>query len=274
MTAFVRERSDADWYRGLKIPASVLLNIDEKTKKAISGTGGTWTPSAAIILGGAGLELQCGMQLSGGATVYPGVGKNYKFGDDDYFTFAAPVSRVIDESPMSVRAMSFPREMKPVGSTVTSAHCFQMRRLGARARFPLKIPDGARLNTARVVFRVAIAHANVPDYLPKARVVRITAAGVVSKYPHQSNATAEPDGWVRFARPATGADWYAAGAQQNLDITFDSSDSTTVSRADTSLYSYALEWWDEHGTNAFTADDGSLIDHLVLTVVSPDLRPY
>lgn len=280
MTHFARELSDAGWYRGLKVPASVLLNIDEKTKKAVSGTGGTYTPSSAIIIGGAGLELQCGALLYGGATVFPAVGKNYQFTDDDYFRFETPLARTIDDSPLLLLGIvtSIPREAMPaIAATGTVTPSLRTRRQGATLRLPLRIPDGARLSGVDVSFKVGVAHANVPTLLPRARVVRIAASGEVTKYPHQSDATADPDGWVPFARPASGAAWYAAGALQTLSLTYDATQSVQ-DQADRSAYDYALEWTEESGTNAFadvaSGEMGNHLVHLKLTVHLPDLRPY
>lgn len=277
MSHFTRERNDAGcYYRGYvgagNELATVIRNIDEKTKKAISGTGGTWAPSSAIIIGGAGLELQCGLQLTN-ATAAPGAGKAFRFGDDDYFQFASPVSRTIDDSPLAVLgAFTLQREARAwlaVSNSTTPA--LRTKHAGARLMLPIRIPDGSRLATLQVGFKVGQAHADVPVVLPTARVVRCAADGTIDQYPDNTTATRTPDGWVSPTRPPSGADWYAAGALQTFDITFDADDGE---RADTSTYGYAVQWRDESGTNAFADDVGNYLVHLKMTIYSQDLRPY
>lgn len=276
MSHFTRERNDAGYYRGYVGAggelATVLRNIDEKSKKAISGTGGTWAPSSAIIIGGAGMQLQCGMQLTN-ATANPGAGKAFRFGDDDYFQFDAPVARTIDDSPLAICGVfTLQREARAwmeVASTITPA--LRTKHAGARLMLPLRIPDGSRLGTLQVAFKVGQSHANVPVALPTARVVRCAADGTIDQYPNNTTATRSPDGWVSPARPASGALWYAAGALQAFDITFDE---VAGERADTSTYGYAVQWRDESGTDAFADDVGNYLVHLKLTVYQPDLRPY
>lgn len=272
MSRFSRELSDAGWYRGLKIPASVIRNIDEKTKKAISETGGTWSPSAPIILGGEGLELQCALQLTN-ATANPGAGYYFIFGDDDYFQNEALVSRTIDDSPQLMSgSFSGGREFVAYCNDSTGAASMMARHPGARGRFPLRIPDGSYLAAVAISFRVGTAHANVPATLPKARVVRIAADGTITPHPDCTNDV-ERDGWLSPALPASGVLWYAAGAIQTLTLNFDY---TITDQADTSTYAYALEWIEEDGTNAFnpTNDEGNHVVHLCTTVYQPDLRPY
>jgi hypothetical protein len=272
MSNFARERLDSAWYRGLQIPQAVLLNIDEKTKKAVSGTGGTWAPSSAINLGGAGLELQCGMQLTL-ATAAPSSGNAFRFGDDDYFNHAALVSRTIDDSPLQILAHhTLGREARPwaaVATTTTPA--LRTKRAGAFLRIPIRIPDGSRLSTVAISFKVGQSHANVPATLPSARVVRMSADGLIEQYPNAATTLYEPEGWVSPALPVSGVAWYAAGALQTLTLTYSY---LLAPVADTSVYSYAVEWREEEGTGAFTDAVGNYLVHLKQTVYSADLRPY
>jgi hypothetical protein len=278
MSAFVRERVDRDWYRGLKVPAAVLLNIDEKTKKAVSGTGGTWAPSAAITVGGAGLELQCALQLTG-ALATPAAGKFFIFGDDDYFQNDALVSRVITvPSTTLLGDMTLEREATFSGDLTTTPPRIQTRRPGSLTRFPLWIPDGSFLSTVVISFRVFQAHASAP-YPPKARVVRIAADGTISQHPNPSGVV-DPDGWFSIALPASGAAWYAAGVIQTHTLTYSYS---VTEQTDSEMYGYALEWSEEH--NSLTSPSvafaplgtsfiGNIIENIKVTIYQPDIRPY
>lgn len=277
MAHFTRERIDRDWYRGLPVPHTVIRNIDEKTKKAVSRTGGTWTPSSAITIAGAGLELQGLLDLSThGSKAFPGSGKNFIFGDDDYFRFDTPLSKSIDDTPLLLLGnYTYTREAIPwmnVANTTTPA--LRTKRPGAFLRVPIRIPDGARLASVEISWAVGQSHSNVPASLPQARVVRISADGTIEKYPDQTDATHDPNGWVSPTRPASGALYTNSNNIQTFTLTYDSTDGE---RADRSLYSYAVEWIDESGTNAFdpaAGDIGNYLVHLILSVKIPDLKPY
>lgn len=272
MTHFLRERSDADWYRGLKVPETVIRNIDEKSALAVSGTGGSYAPSSPIYLGGAGLELQGSMTLSGTAAVFPAVGKNYKFGDDDYFKFTTLRARTIVDSPQLLLSKDqLQREARPWGTTGTVAPSLRTKRANAHLLMPIRIPDGSFLYAVEIGFKVGQTHANVPANLPRARVVRITRDGVIQQHPNPASTVFDPEGWNQFPVPASGAAWYAAGVLQTMTLSYDY---TVTERADTSLYAYAVEWYDEWGTNSFPNDLGTDLIYLKITVYQSDVRPY
>lgn len=273
MSAFTRELPDSGWYRGLKIPASVLRNIDEKTKKAVSGTGGAYSPSQPIIIGGEGIELQCGVLLAGGAHVVPAAGKAIRFGDDDYFVHGTPQVRTIDQCPMEFwpSGLGIPAHARIyLDSTIATVPAIRTVRADAFLRLPLRIPDGAILTAFSIDFKVGQTHANVPTTLPSARVIRVAADGTIDQYPSPTTVQREPGGWVSPALPASGALWYAAGALQTLTLTFSAAGVPT----DTSQYAYAVEWREESGADSFTNYVGNYLVHFRFTVRQPDLRPY
>jgi len=272
MSHFERELTNAGWYRGLKVPETVIRNIDQKTLLAVSGTGGTWAPSSPIILGGEGLELQCAMLLSGAASVLPAVGKNYVFGDDDYFKFDSLRTRIINDSPQLLLAKDqLQREARPWGTTSTLAPSLRTKRANAHLLMPIRIPDGSFLSTVEIGFKVGQSHASVPANLPKARVVRIGRDGVLQQHPNPISSVYDPDGWIQFPVPASGAAWYAAGALQTMTLSYDYA---KTEAANTSLYGYAVEWYDEWGTGSFPNDVGNYLIYFKLTVYEADTRPY
>jgi hypothetical protein len=272
MSHFTRERTDAAWYRGLKIPHTVIRNIDEKTKLGVSGNGGSWAPSSAIIIGGAGLELQSDILLSGTAKAQPGTGKNFVFGDDDYFRFSASRTRIIHDSPLlTLSKETLQREARPWSSVSTAVPSLRTKRPNARVVCPLRIPDGGRLSEIVIGFMVGQSHADVPTILPKARAIRIAADGTFTQHPYPTTSGHDPDGWVVPATPVSGAAWYNGGAIQTLTLTYDQ---TLLPGADTSLYGYAVEWVEESGTNAFADDVGNHLVYFKTTVYVDDMRPY
>lgn len=275
MTRFARERTDAQWYRGLKIPETVIRNIDEKTKLAVSGSGGSWAPTNPIILEGEGLELQCALQLEGGTTALakPGTGSAFIFGDDDYFRFTTRRTRIIHDSPfLRMGKESYQREARPWGNVLSSIPpSIRCRRANAHLIFPLRIPDGSYLASVEIGFYVGQSHANVPSVLPHARIIRIDTGGVYEQHPNPTTSVRDREGWVYPTTPVSGAAWYNGGAMQALTLTFDHA---AMDPADTSVYAYGVEWYDESGTNAYTDDIGTHLVYFKTTVYQEDLRPY
>jgi hypothetical protein len=273
MTHFLRELPDAGYFVGQSVPSSLVRNIDEKTRKAFSSTGGTYAPSSPIIIGGAGLELQCGIVIGDAAAVAPGVGQNYVFGDDDYFQFSSPVTRVIDDSPLQLlsNVRTNPRDIRAIlTEDDTDTPAMQTRRAGALVRFALRIPNGARLVEVEIGYKIGQVHAGLPQNMPAARVVRIDCDGIDTPYPDQTNLNREPEGWI----PTDAAAYFDGlgaffGDFHTFALTF-----APVVRADRSIYDYALEWREESGTGAFADDIGNIISHARLTVLIEDLQPY
>lgn len=274
MAHYVRERSDQDWYLGLAVPPVVIRNIDEKSKKALSSTGGTYAPSSPIIIGGEGLELQCGALLSGGATAFPGVGKSYIFGDDDYFRYPTPIARQITDSVLNLcpEPHTWGRETRALAApTLALTPCLQSKRPRGLITIPTRFPDGVRPSAVSISYNVPFAHANVPQFLPSLRFVRISADGIITPHPNLTNGTLEPDGWVTINRPLTGLAYVSSGFMQGITLTFDTA---LVPRIDRTTYDYAVQWRDEGGDNAYTLKQWNQLFFLHLNFLSDELRPY
>lgn len=270
MAHFTRERSDQDWYRGLRVPETVLRNIDEKTKQAISESGGTWAPTSAIVLSGAGLELQSSLRLSGGAKAQPAGAARFRFGDD-YFRYETARTRTIDTSPLAILAdFNLGRDARPwMIITQVTAPAIRMRRAGATLRVPLRIPDGARLQSVELTFKVGQTHASLPAELPAFRVLRSRADGLVEPVPNITNSAYEKGGWVGLPVPPSAATY--STTLYTLTATFDA---TLNDPCDRSVYAYDLEFREESGTNAYTNDVGTYLLHMRSTVSQSDLRPF
>jgi hypothetical protein len=268
MAHFTRELSDAGWYRGLKVPQTVIRNIDEKTKKAVSGTGGTYNPAAAIIIGGAGIELQSQLSV-GSSAAFPGAGKNFIFGDNDFFQYESPVTKVVTTPSAVVSYWTTPRQfLYRYSENLAQKPALQSRQPGASMRFPLRIPNGSVLSSVSLKLIVGTSHTNPPQYMPRMRIVRVTAAGVVEKHPNVSTASADADGWVQFTRPATGTLWVNSGNPNTLTIEFST---LSMLRSDVSTYGYHAEYRDEYGTDAKA---GNVILGFDASVLIQDIRPY
>lgn len=143
MAHFQRELSDAAWRLGLTSGlATVLRNIDEKTRKAINGKGGAWNPSAPIVIGGAGVELLGSMTLSGGGHAQPDAGKNYTFGGDHTFLLSSRTHTIVTSLAESSRGIPL-RDFRIDSSTFGLAG----QRPGAVAMLPLRVHDGATIQS-------------------------------------------------------------------------------------------------------------------------------
>ena len=271
MAHFTRELTDAAWYHYRTVDATILRNIDEKTKKAISGSGGTYTPTAAIIIGGDGIELQCKAVVGSGAVAQPGAGKFFIFGDDDYFTHSTPTARIIRQNVLENLSgyASFQGEAQPwMDNVLTVVPSLRFMRQAGFVRIPLRLPDGAILTQVTIGFKVGQSHANVPQHLPRARIVRVLKDGTIEPLPNPTDPS-DFNGWHSPDTPASGAAWYNAGALQTL--TFDYGGNEKI---DTDTYGYALEFKEEHGTNAYTDENGNILVYIEFNVTLADLRPY
>lgn len=288
MSRFVRELADSAYYRGMKIPHLLPRNIDEKTKKAVTSSGGTWAPVTPIYIFGEGLELQSSMVLSGTAQAAPAAGKAFIFGDDDYFKLGTPNARGIDCSPVFATTLTQGRGFVP--STMTGpgggpppdavpslVNAFWPypdgipRNMAMFVRVPIIIPDGTRLTQVILYFTVGQTHTAIPQYLPRMRVARIAKDGVITGFPGGTTVGVDPDGWCSPPQPASAAAWNNALGVQSFTMTFDPNGAPV----DRSLYDFAFEFYDESGTNGQTAVmTNNRLHHIQVSVKHFDLRPW
>ena len=75
MAHFVRQRAAGLWVNDSVITQAELEAIDENLSKAINGDdGGTWSPTAPIIIGGSGLQVDGPLNAPGGNVTFDGAG--------------------------------------------------------------------------------------------------------------------------------------------------------------------------------------------------------
>jgi hypothetical protein len=279
MSHYAREKSDAAWVDTKPVdPAgtaagTIWKNWDDKLAKVIDGhDGGTYSPQpvggAGLTIGGAGLWLGAYASIEAvndeSRIITPsGSGKRITF-ESGWFqlksghpyrsaTLLALAGRAWDIAN-NVAALAYDASLDAMALPVSG-----------RALVPLRVHNGATFTSARFFFRVAGGHAGVPAQLPRFRVFKRSAAGVVT------NLRAATSGYLTMPTPASVAAYEngAGGGLSGLQSVLFTCDASQV--IDTSAFTYFAEVISESGTNALTG----LVFHGVdvsMTSIA-DLRP-
>ena len=257
MAHFVRTQPDATWKRGYLTLGSDLRAIDQKTADALNGDeGGSWSPSTPIVIGGAGVGV-CGLWTMGGGARVRTVGTSLsrivfgKLTTDDAFLIDpghAGYNRVL------LTYFSHGRSDTPKYAFLESTLATIRTDLaGTYVTSPLRVHDRSIVTDVTILFVVGTAHANVPEYLPRFRIARVSATGVVESL-RASDATTDADGFQFFApRPSTGALWYAGGGAQQFVYTCNQKNVVDLEN-----YHYILELQDERGADAYAPTNGNV----------------
>lgn len=239
-----------------------MQTLDQKMFRAVNGDGGgTWAPSSAITIGGAGMWLCALWLLQAGAFVGGGGFGIIWMGDNDYpvlYSGHTGASRTLHCDLMDVYA--------PPGSWILHASdaTAQTAVLGANGIFPLRVHHGAQIVSVQFLFIVA-THAGVPAVLPKVRVFSLEVATGIIK-PLKTGATVDSNGYLMFnPTPVNAAAWNNAGLANGITYTLDGG---TI--ADVGKYVYFGQVIDESGTNALVGT--KWIDAAVLVNTIADLR--
>jgi len=267
------------FYTAPNIPAaSWWETVDLTLSKAINGDGGgAWTPSAPIIIGGAGMLFGGAWTLSGSASYAnaSASGKRVTHGDSDYFvlksghtgatrTLVTPCARIVDGTATDAAfALNNPYVAascgygggNPVPANTSGAPSY-------RLFVPLTVHHGATLTQAVITFVVSTSHPGVPTTMPRYRVYRVDASGVVT--PLRSASTL-PLGFEPFPTPASGAAWTNSSSPQSFTYTINAG--TVI---DSTKYAYVCEILDESGTNALVGN--IYLDVTCTFTTIPDLR--
>lgn len=267
MSHLTRRRTDAAWARGGTISGADMAALDEAITKAGNGDeGGVYTPTAPVIIDGEGVGIYGPWTLEGGALVSTNgtptsrieFGKNT---EDDAFVYD-PAHANTSRALMLYMSESYPTSLTDTSIDVGSLMTFPQAP-GVRFATPIYVHDGATIDSVQFSLKVRSSHAGgVPEYLPRFRIVRVSADGVVESL-RAEDATTDFDGYQFFApRPATGTAWYAAGATQTFLYTANQNNVVDLSK-----YVYLADIIEESGANAWSiANDGnryvSTVTHL------------
>jgi hypothetical protein len=269
---------------GIVVTHTEWDTLDGYTAAMIDGDGGgTWSPTAQILIGDGGLSPEFAGQgslwlagpwslgSSGGfaavATTPAASGVKFTFGDGDFFELApghSGATRTMSEQILNVAV--FVPATANVGGPTTSA--LQTLYDGTWFAVPLPVHDGATLSSVVVKFEVGATHANTPANMPQIRVVRVDSSGNKTSLASSAQG-ADGSGWIAFPTPASGALWYAAGATQTWTVTCDENNVI-----DATTYTYWVEIEDESGLHAFAVGAGNCWEVVEASFTAiPDTRP-
>ena len=257
MAHHTRELSDENWLIA-PLDATVIRNLDEKTKKNVSGVGGgLYEPTAPIAIGGAGMRLLGPYnQLTGASSsIETGPNKHIvhaRLDGDDYIALDP-------DHPDTLRALT--TNVGPVGcdfAFVVQDNLFgspgvTTRRTGvAFWSAPIRVHNKGRLLSFDLSWAVTQSHASVPASRPQFRVVRVDRKGKVE--PLRIASDTDPNGFILLGDPTSGA---AYSASTNPQFANYAVNQTALAKVDTSQYVYHAEFVEESGTNSFTSTNGN-----------------
>lgn len=235
------------WVRGYVTTGTDFQTIDQNTYLAINGDeGGTWSPSAPIVIGGAGFVFAGPSRLEGSADIVATAAHNITFGQgsaSDYFGLESNhLENVRELNNVFIEAFSY----DPANDFVilTDEGGVRAKALGVHFVVPLKVYNGSTIDHAEFVFAVGEIHSGVPQHLSRFRIYAVDAFGVI--LPLKSAGVNVTDGFEEVTLPSSGAEWTKFGAPHRHVYTCDVSHTVDVSK-----YSYFAEIIEEAGTNAW-----------------------
>lgn len=291
---FIDSAINGSWYNVYVIPGTTFENLDASLTTLLNGDGGgTWAPSSAIVIGGAGVDVLGTWNLTAAdiARAEEGLFPPFVLGDSDFFQLtsgAANASRTIRSlcteglgfrtltatMTAGVSLETLPATQQPIGwiLSVPWLYLTSFSSSGATIPAPLTITvpmtvhNGATFLQANLTWNVGVTHPNIPEHLPKCRLVAIDALGNMTPLNLQSTTGYDANRYLTVAASfTTGTGYYAAGANQPLNYICDPN--TIV---DTSKYTYALEIIDEWGpVNSLSGNIFQFVDGLFQDI--PDM---
>lgn len=268
---------DSQYVNGSPLPATWWQELDTAQEQAIDGSaGGTWAPSAQLVIAGAGMWF-CGPTThatASGVETTNGSGKRVTHGDNDWIGMYSVPDRASITACAQGRDASYglgsstPRmafEVSASGLINPSSNTNYAG--GARFVLPLDVHHGAEALVVVLSFTVSV-HSGVPTNLPAMRVVQVDGAGNVTLL-NQTVVAASSNyvgnGFLTVAsRPGSGSAWHDGGAVQS--ITYPMGDTVI----DTTQYCYFVEVLDESGSNCVSGNE--YLSALATFAVS-DMRP-
>jgi hypothetical protein len=237
LTHLVRAISDAKLHRGYVTVGADLRAIDQNTFVAVNGdAGGTWTPASDLNINGAGVVFAAPCAVSGAQmTVYaPTFGKGTA---DDVFGLAAThPGRTQTLVQGLVECYSSQPEWVTYihGGASSSLSALQTHAPGVRWLTPLRIFNGATLETVTLRFYISAFRTVLPTTLAQMRIVAIDANGVV--LPMGAGTLYDVGGFHAISSAATADAWSNGGFVQTFVYTCSQNNVIDIGK-----YTYWLE---------------------------------
>lgn len=240
--------SPAFYRNGRVLPASFYQALDTAQSNAVNGqTGGSWSPTSTIAIGGAGLWLAGPSQVSGGATIQTpfGSGVRITHAADDTPELAPGHVLSFRYVPTSIlasaRVIGVTRGFGSVGIVNQGpTSSLQANGLGKRILCPLRVHHGATLSLVELTMTMA-THTVAPLLPISWRVYAVDAFGTI--IPLNTNlAVVRQGGWLPF--PST------AWATSGVHTVFYQTDPLAGVEVDAENFGYMVEILDENGPGA------------------------
>lgn len=297
-----RINSDLFYVDGVPIPASYFQTIDTRQTAGLDGDagGGTWNPSSAIQVGGAGMWA-CGpwtFAPPSSSTVQVVLTSTHPLthGDSDYILLGSghALSQRFVQTELSLgkdasgcptlqtytqlgggqtaAVMGPTAVMSPIPPTNTTgfttgsyglANCpiaTYPYRPGGRIVAPLSVHHGAQIGYVTFFFTISSAHSAQPENLPQFRVHKVDITGKLTPL---NSTTTNGSGFLEMAWPGS-----VASYKTTTSYTYTCDGGTVI---DTSTYSYFVEVIDESGTNSTTGNIFTAADAFYTLI--QDMRP-
>jgi hypothetical protein len=235
----VRIRQDPGWALGSLWTSAEQTALDASLIASVNGDGGgTWSPTANVVIQGKGVRLIATTHTISGShssVSTNGTTKRLTHGDSDYCVLGPGHAGASVSLRSPVTDARYPMGWSPLG--VLTPFAIFATQLGAIARVPLRVHNGARFNAFQFSFSVSLGAVAIPAQLPRFAVFARDAFGdLITVLPYQTVAT-----------PANLTAWVAGGATQTFTTTLGAGTGPLV---DTSQYSYFAEIVEVSGTGA------------------------
>jgi hypothetical protein len=239
-------REDGQWPPET-VPTARDLALFDRAQSQGLRMAQTNTLSEPLIIGGAGVRFTGqGHLLSGGLrTESDG---RLVLGDSDFPLLGTPRSRTILVVLGASMRASHPDN---AGNYELSTDPFGVRIKRSlngdplyTAVDPYDLHDGATLSSATLCFRVGVAHAGIPGFLPRFTIGRYPVGTGTPQY-LTADGSVTSGGGAALATPANASAYFAAGAPQTIELAF-----TQNAVIDASAYTYEIEIADETSTNS------------------------
>lgn len=296
MANFPRLNPDTFYVNGNPIPASYFQGVDTAQTAGVDGdAGGTWAPSSAIVVGGAGMwaagvwQLTMGSGSNVGAFFGPTPFGRLTHGDSDYIQLStgatitrhnivtgcnlgrdasgvSPSGNPYGLSPSSIAR--FAPEFTFAGGLANTSvpSTFFAYRRGARFLLPLRVHNGSTIQSVNFAFLISNTPnrgTTLPTIFPHFRVHRVDINGNLLPLA----ATTNGSGFFEMANPGTVSAYVAT-----TGFVYTCNQNNVV---DTSQYNYFAEVIDELPNGAGSGAIGGNIYTSATSLCRfiPDTRP-
>lgn len=243
MSTIARIWTDAELVTGLIPQGADFLALDNDTTAAINGDeGGTWAPSAPIIIGGdAGFIFASVSTIGSGGPISNSSTQPIQFGkltEDDVFAFGInggnPLTRTLTQT-LSIALAQYDDQ---IASPSGNAAVWQS---GARFLFPAPAYHEATIVSMSINVGVC-THASLPTAMPRFRLIAIDQFGnqLLLRAP---DTTTDANGYTVIPTPASGSAWHNGGTPQTFTFTCDQNNVVDLSQ-----YAYFFDVIEEVST--------------------------